>query len=174
MKFQFYKTWWGIRNPEKNSFSFKRTKMFTYKIVQEAKQADITISWVILHYRFVWFGFCFSSSYTSQVLQIRNGLWIFLLTWHSVLCMVGSCKYAYVCVTPPGYSEQGKTWRPSLLWEKVTVKVGFHWVAPIAMLHFVGWLQSQAKFLPAHASSVEIVVSWDKSCLPSNSRTMQV
>lgn len=31
--------------------------MFTYKIVQEAKQADITISWVILHYRFVWFGF---------------------------------------------------------------------------------------------------------------------
>lgn len=31
--------------------------MFTYKIVQEAKQADITVSWVILHYRFVWFDF---------------------------------------------------------------------------------------------------------------------
>lgn len=58
--------------------------MFTYKIVQEAKQADITISWVILHYRFVWFGFfvvfswigCFFFSlfYTAQVLQVLNAL----------------------------------------------------------------------------------------------------
>lgn len=58
--------------------------MFTYKIVQEAEQADITISWVILHYRFVWFGFLlvlvwaffffFSLSYTAQVLQVLNAL----------------------------------------------------------------------------------------------------
>jgi len=30
--------------------------MSTCEILQEAKQADATISWVILHYWFVWFG----------------------------------------------------------------------------------------------------------------------
>lgn len=114
---------WGIHNPENNSPSFKRMKMPTYKIFQEAKQADITISWVIL-------------------LQIRLVCCLLFFFFLIILYSFSPCEYCCWCgtevftglvalsrrgvsVTTLGSPEQRKTRRTSLPWEKETVKVGF-------------------------------------------------
>lgn len=117
MKCQLCKKQWGICNPEDVSPSFKRR---CYEIVQEAKQAEITISWAILHYGFVWFIFFFS----PNPVQFKSCKYLMLCEYAGAVhkSLLGRMLYVagWFCVTPPGQAR-----RPILPWEKVTVKMGF-------------------------------------------------